>query len=412
LCFAIIEITHSVLAESRQKNLITEGAYQEKLLELRKKYLNKKLAVPGLSGVQTENINKALSQNEADTSDAKTKEREAAENRYHLTNIKEIRRRELEIIADFEARGVITHQQAIDAKRVIDQEYMDALTEKIKNVYNKIQSITSNLTSAISGFQEAETLSVERKYDEQIKLAGKNEKKVKQLEEKKQKEMNAIKAKYADKQFIVSVAQIITTTAVTAMESYKAMAGIPYVGPALGAAAAAAAILYGGAQIAIAKEQRDNAKKGYYSGGYTPEGKWNEPKGIVHAGEFVANRYAVQNPVIRKVFNLVDQAQKNNTVSSLTEKDFARALDYREAENRSVVSGFSSLFPSSGAAKEEEKQALNALFAFLNRNAEVTERLNNRLDRPFVGEVSVTGRRGIKENMDLYNRMVENTSRS
>lgn len=42
------------------------------------------------------------------------------------------------------------------------------------------------------------------------------------------------------------------STAVAAMEAYKAMAGIPIVGPALGAIAAAAAIASGAAQIAVA----------------------------------------------------------------------------------------------------------------------------------------------------------------
>jgi hypothetical protein len=54
------------------------------------------------------------------------------------------------------------------------------------------------------------------------------------------------------------------------MEAYKAMAGIPIVGPALGAIAAAAAVASGAAQIAVAKQQRDEAK-GLKSGGYSDE---------------------------------------------------------------------------------------------------------------------------------------------
>jgi hypothetical protein len=49
---------------------------------------------------------------------------------------------------------------------------------------------------------------------------------------------------------VAAKAQIVTSTAVAAMESFKALAGIPVVGPALGAAAAAAAIAAGAIQLA------------------------------------------------------------------------------------------------------------------------------------------------------------------
>ncbi|GHU79670.1 phage tail tape measure protein [Bacteroidia bacterium] len=399
------------LAEKHRTELWSEGKYQEELLKLRQQYLNKKLAILGLSVEQTENLNKSVSQNQADTSDFKTKERQSAEDKYNLVNITESKQRELAIIADFETRGVITHEEAIKAKNLIDQEYLEALTGKVKDVSDKIQSVTSNLTGAISGFQEAESMSVSRKYDQQINAAGKNAKKVAKLEEQKEKELNKIKAKYADKQFVVTVAQVVASTAVSAMEAYKAMAGIPYVGPALGAIAAAAAVAYGASQIAVAKEQRDAAKAGYDTGGFTPLGPSNKPQGVVHSEEFVGNRYAVRNPAVRKVFNIVDEAQKNNTVSALTEKDFSRALDYREAENRYVVTGISNALTAVGAPGDNQAAVMEALVAYLGRNAEVTDRLNDRLDEPFVGEVTVTGKKGIKENMDLYNQMIKNASR-
>lgn len=77
------------------------------------------------------------------------------------------------------------------------------------------------------------------KYDKQIKAAKKAGKDTTKLEEEKEEAINQVKKKYADKQFAAAVLQVTATTAVTAMEAYKAMAGIPFVGPALGAAAAA-----------------------------------------------------------------------------------------------------------------------------------------------------------------------------
>ena len=56
------------------------------------------------------------------------------------------------------------------------------------------------------------------------------------------------------------------------------------------------------AEIALITAAFQTAKaviNGFEDGGYTGYGKHDEPKGIVHAGEFVANRYAVSNPSVR-----------------------------------------------------------------------------------------------------------------
>ena len=221
-----------------------------------------------------------------------------------------------------------------------------------------------------------------------------------------------ISSEVRNSEFIVTIAQVVSSTALAAMQSYSAMASIPVVGPALGAIAAGVAIAAGAAQIAVAKEQREAAKEGYAGGGFTPSGPWDKPQGFVHSDEFVGNRFATQNPAVRKVFNIVDEAQKNNTVSSLTEKDFTRALDYKEAENKFMANRFAGAVASSASGDDNNDKMFGILFEYFSRNTEVTEKLNKRLDEPFVGEVSITGRKGIKENLDLYERMISNASRS
>jgi hypothetical protein len=80
-----------------------------------------------------------------------------------------------------------------------------------------------------------------------------------------------------------AIAQAIINTYQAATEAYKAMAGIPYVGPALGVAAAAAAIAAGMANVAQIRAQQT----GYAEGGYTGPGGKYQPAGIVHKGEGV-----------------------------------------------------------------------------------------------------------------------------
>lgn len=163
----------------------------------------------------------------------------------------------------------------------------------------------------------------------------------------------------------------------------------------LGLAAAAGKI----ALITAAFETAKGLINNFYTGGYTGNGRWDEPRGIVHAGEFVANRHAVQNPEIRPVLDLIDQAQRNNTIGSLTGRDVSRIL------TTSVVSSPSPDIQVSGV------QDNGQLLIVLNQTMSVLSRLNKRLDKPFMTVNSVTGKGGIKEAMDEYEKIQNNKSR-
>ena len=163
----------------------------------------------------------------------------------------------------------------------------------------------------------------------------------------------------------------------------------------LGLAAAAGKI----ALITAAFETAKGLINNFYTGGYTGNGRWDEPRGIVHAGEFVANRHAVQNPEIRPVLDLIDQAQRNNTIGSLTGRDVSRIL------TTSVVSSPSPDIQVSGV------QDNGQLLIVLNQTMGVLSRLYKRLDKPFMTVNSVTGKGGIKEAMDEYEKIQNNKSR-
>lgn len=166
-------------------------------------------------------------------------------------------------------------------------------------------------------------------------------------------------------------------------------------GVLIGMATAAAKITL----ITAAFETAKSVLGSFDVGGYTGDGQWDEPRGIVHAGEFVANRYAVRNPAIRPVLDLIDQAQRNNTIGSLTSRDISRML------NTTVITQ-----PSSGVPT----QILNdnsELGVVLRDVSLVISKLNTRLNKPFTTVNSVTGKGGIKEAMDQYNKLQSNKSR-
>lgn len=167
---------------------------------------------------------------------------------------------------------------------------------------------------------------VQKKYEKQIAAAGNNQAKVKKLQEKQQKEEAAIKTKYARKQAAIQVAQAIAGTAMSAIQAYASAAAVPVVGYILAPIAAAAALAAGMLQVATIKKQQKAQEAGYYEGGFTGGRQYRREAGVVHEGEFVANHRAVQNPAVLPVLNFLDQAQRNNTIGSLTARDVSRSV--------------------------------------------------------------------------------------
>lgn len=87
-----------------------------------------------------------------------------------------------------------------------------------------------------------------------------------------------------------AIAQTIISTYDSAQKAYSSLASIPYVGPALGIAAAAAAI---GAGLARVAAIRSAEPAGYMEGGYTGNGPRTSVVGQVHGQEGVVSTSAL-----------------------------------------------------------------------------------------------------------------------
>ena len=112
----------------------------------------------------------------------------------------------------------------------------------------------------------------------------------------------------------------------SAINAYSSAAAVPVIGYILAPIAAAAAVAAGMLQVAAIKKQQQAQEAGYYEGGFTGGRRYRREAGVVHEGEFVANHKAVQNPNILPFLNFIDQAQRNNTVGSLTMQDVSRSM--------------------------------------------------------------------------------------
>ena len=160
-------------------------------------------------------------------------------------------------------------------------------------------------------------------------------------------------------------------------------------------------IVKAAAEIALITAAFQSAKaiiSGFEEGGYTGTGRHDEPKGIVHAGEFVANRYAVQNPAVRPVLDLIDQAQRNNTIGSLTAKDVS-----------AVLSGVAST--TNNTYYQQSVPTDNGMSVIMLKAVKVIDSLNKRLDEPIYTYTRATGKMGVNEAQDLVARMKNNVSR-
>jgi len=308
---------------------------------------------------------------------------------------------EIDAIIDYEELRLSIEKKYADLRETNDKEAFDRKIKLAQFAIEQMNTLLSAYSSYVQASQDAEVAAVEAKYDKQIKAAGKNQKKVEKLEKQKEKELAKVRAEYQEKSFAIQIAQAFASTAMATINAYSSAAAIPVVGTVLAPIAAGVAFAAGMFQVAAIKKQREAAKASYSSGGYTPAGRWDEPQGVVHSDEFVANRFATGNPMLRPVFDVIDYAQRNNTINSIGKNDIARALG---------VKGFDSGGYVNQTVNNNNTQELNP--AYIEALIAVIDRLDKKLDEPFVGEVSITGRRGIAENMNLYDRMIKNASRS
>lgn len=215
-----------------------------------------------------------------------------------------------------------------EAKRQLDQQTMQDIVAGAQAAYSTISSLMSAASSYAQACSDLEVAKITANYDKQIEAAGRNSKKKEKLEKEKDKKIAEAKTKANKKAMAMEIAQAIAQTAMGAISAYSStMAGAPY--PAnlvLAPISAGIALAAGALQIATIKKQHQAEEAGYYEGGFTGGRRYRKEAGVVHEGEFVANHQAVNNPNVLPFLNFLDQAQRNNTVGSLTAQDVSRSM--------------------------------------------------------------------------------------
>lgn len=294
------------------------------------------------------------------------------------------------------SQGVLAIGDAIDN---LNAKLLDGKAEWEDYVAIAVQSIgmINAIMGAASQYMEAcydaESAAVEARYDKEIEAAGGNQKKIKAIEKRKQDELAELKTKYNERAMAIEIAQAVASTAMAAINAYASAAAIPAVGYILGPIAAAAALAAGGLQIATIKKQHQAEAVGYYSGGFTGGRRYRQVAGVVHEGEFVANHEAVNNPNVLPILNLIDQAQRNNTVGSLTAADVSRSISAPLATNAGVQAAV---------------PTIQVVDSGQQRTAETIDRLADVLEGGIQSYTVLEGPDGFEAKWNKYQRLKKN----
>ena len=266
-----------------------------------------------------------------------------------------------------------------------------------------IQVVMATMSQATQLFQaqsQLEQAEVTKKYDAQIKAAGKNTKRTKKLEEQKQAELAKIKSKYNRKQMKVELAQAVAQTAMNAIMAYGSVVRIPIVGPIMAPIAAAAAIAAGAMQIAAIKKQHQAEAEGYYLGGFTGGRQYRRQAGIVHEGEFVANHQAVNNPHLMPVLQLIDHAQRTNTVARLTADDVSRAITAPQ-----TTANLAGQAITTAATAANNTPSLQVVDTATPAQTDAINQLNQQLAKGIKAYVVMSGPDGLDQQYTHYKKL-------
>ncbi len=309
----------------------------------------------------------------------------------------EAKRMAEEEIARLEEQGNITHEQAMQRRQAIDDNTWQHYASVAQAAIGMVSNIMNAASQLMQANQDLELAKLNQRYDAEIAAAGNNEEKKKELEAKRQQEQAAIKKKYNQRAMKMEIAQAVAQTAMAAISAYASAAAVPVVGYVMAPIAAAMALAAGAIQIATIKKQHAAEEAGYYSGGYTGGHRYRREAGVVHEGEFVANHEAVRNPAVRPMLDLIDQAQRNNTIGSITPEDVSRRLTapHRAAQLSDAIT------TASGGDTGESPFTVRQD----PRHTAALNRLADQLQHPIHAVVTIDGPDGVKYNLDRFNQL-------
>lgn len=394
-------------------DIADEEAYRQRLLDIEREYLEKRKRLLEKYGMDTTEVegqllDRRVEQKQGDNRQQKRDRRTQREEGFRAIDSTDDFGQKNDILNQMYADDLVSFEEYQEEKTRIAEEQEEMRNEIAQSAMQVVGQAASSASQLINALQDAEISKVERKYDKQIQEARKAGKDTTKLEEEKEAAVNEIKKKYADKQFAANILQILSSTAVGIMRCYSDL------GPILGTVSAAIVAAQGAAQVAVAKQQRDEAK-GLYSGGYTNDyiegytapGNPHDTAGVipVHKNEFVANHEAVANPAVKQFLDVFDVAQKRGTIRMLNTTQILEQVRTRGGRyeggytDTGTGDARSSASPFAGMTAEQRSQVVVLL------------QENNRLLTILTEKELVVDPRKVRDAINRVNRLEKNVSR-
>lgn len=355
-----------VMEQGETQQVLTLEQQRDQKLEVLKGYYQAALNMAKQNGEDTAQLEKAYKDVQAQI------EKEYITKQKELLDEQDEKKKQARQALGFDQqseydRQLLQLKQALDNQYITHQEYEEKVQQLKRDSFMKQAECYTNLFSnAVGALQNAEMANVDAKYDAEIKAAEGNTALQEKLEKKKANEKLKIQKKYADVNFAMQVAQIISNTAVSIMRAYSEM------GPIAGSIAAALMGVTGAAQLVVANAERQKVKRmtlngsasgsssvgsrvasGRESGGridvereqdgkhfnaeYAPgkRGYVDHPTVIVGEGprgrskEWVASNAALENPTIAPLINLMDAAQRAGQIRTFDMSKYLMAMQGR-----------------------------------------------------------------------------------
>jgi len=164
------------------------------------------------------------------------------DNRKALIN--ELEKQELDALKLEYDKKKLSKEEFEKAKSDVEKKYTQQRKDNATQELNQYLEYATKILGAISGIFSAASNVAKMQEEQDIKNANGNVEKI-----------EAIKKKGFEDNKKMQIAQAIIGTLQSAVQAYQSLAVIPVVGPVLGAAAAAAALVFGYKQVALIKAQ-------------------------------------------------------------------------------------------------------------------------------------------------------------
>lgn len=269
-----------------------------------------------------------------------------------------------------------------------DAELFQSKQEKIFEYAKAGQAIFSELNNFLSALGDRELAKFEK--DNKGKA---------NFDEEYAKKKAEIEIKAAKRAKLMGAFSTIINTAAAVL---GALAPPPVgAGPILGIPFAIAAGVQGALQLGTILAAP--IPEGFRSGGYTGDGRDDEPAGTVHRGEFVANAKAVRNPHVRKFLDVFNQAQMNGGIRMLNTTQILQRVQSAPAQG----------YQSGGyVAPTKTPAGVDVTTEVLRQNTDVMRRLNNHIENGIPAYSVISGRNGSAEMTKKYEKYISNASRT